>query len=199
MTIQEVEARQKNLEAEMATALEASKVLTPATVEFDDAYGRYLSAKANLAKIPDEITKARQAENADAIKQSGVQVAEAIGQLVDGLKIADLLGTPVTTLRYAVDSEGKALVIFNPVTKVKSTGKREAKGTGHTQIVDPEGNRLSLTKFVVAHATDAEKASPEYKYPHTRADSKPKFEEFCVSHGLTGYTYELPQATEEAS
>ena len=195
MKIVEVEAKQKALEAELTTALEAAKVLTPATAEFDEAYSRYLGAKANIAKIPEELAKARQSENAEAIAQCGTQVGEAIGQLIVGLKVADLLGVPVTALRYAIDAEGKVLVVFNPVTKVRATGgKREAKGGGRTVIVDPEGNRLSLTKFVLAHATDAEKASPEYKYPHSQVSSKPKFEEFCQTHSLTGFTYELPQA-----
>lgn len=196
MTKVEVEAKKTTLEAEMATALEAAKVLAPATPEFDEAYGRYLSAKASLAKIPEELAKAMLAENAEAIAQRGLQIAEGIGQLVDGLKVADLVGTPIVALRYAVDAEGKALVVFNPIVKVKSTGKREAKGTGRIVVVDTEGNRLSLTKFVLAHATDEEKASPEYKYPHSQVDSKPKFEKFCKEHSLTGFTYEVPTAGE---
>ena len=198
MNIQEVETKKTTLEAEMATALEAAKVLTPATSEFDEAYSRYLSAKSMLAKIPDELAKAMVAQNAEAITQCGTQIAEAIGQLVVGLKVADLLGAPVIALRYAVDAEGKALVVFNPIIKVKAAGgKRESKGGGRTVILDPEGNRLSLTKFVLAHATDAEKATPEYKYPHSQVDSKPKFEAFCEAHTLTGYTYELPSAATE--
>jgi hypothetical protein len=69
-------------------------------------------------------------------------------------------------------------------------------------IVSPDGSKLSLTKFVMTHATEAEKASAEYKYPHTRVDSKPKFEEFCTAHALSGYIYETPskaQAQESAS
>lgn len=201
MTTVEVEAKQKALEAEMATALEAAKVLTPATAEFDDAYGRYLAAKANLAKIPAEIAAAKTAENAEAIKVCGTQIAEAVGQLVDGLKVADLIGTPVIALRYTVDSEGKAGVIFNPVIKVKAAGgAKKTPGAGRTVIVDPNGEKWSLTKFVLAHATDAEKASPEYKYPHGQVDSKPKFEAFCTAHSLTGYIYETAAAaTVEAS
>lgn len=192
MTIVEVEAKKTNLEAEMATALEAAKVLTPATAEFDDAYGRYLAAKANLFKIPEEIAKAKTAENAGAISAAGDTTAEAITQLVDGLKVADLLGVPVIALRYTVDAAGKAGVIFNPIVKVKAAGggTKRTPGTGRTVIVDPEGNRLSLTKFVLAYATDAEKATPEYKYPHGQVDSKPKFEAFCLAHSLTGFTYE---------
>ncbi len=199
MTVIEVEARKFSLEAELSTALEAAKVLTPATPEFDEAYSRYLSAKANLAKIPDEVIKAKVAENADAIKVASTQVGEAITQLVDGLKVADLMGVPVTALRYFTDSEGKVGVVFNPVTKVKSTSSPRTPGTGRTVIVDSEGNRLSLTKFVLAHATEAEKASPEYKYPHTRVDSKPKFEAFCASHSLTGYSHEVNTGAESQS
>lgn len=197
MNIQEIQAKETSLQATMATALEAAKVLTPATVEFDEAYGRYLSAKTNLAKIPDELAKAKQAENAGAIVQCGTQIAEAIGQLVVGLKVAELVGTPIIVLNYAVDSEGKALVVFNPIVKIKSTGsKSSTKGAGRTVVVDSQGEKLSLTKFVLEHATDTEKASPEFKYPHTKVDSKPKFEAFCKEHSLTGFTYEVPQAGE---
>ena len=197
MTIVEIEAKQASLEAKLVTALEAAKVLTPATTEFDEAYGVYLGAKADLTKIPAEIAAAKLAENANAIKVCADQVAEAIGQLVDGLKVADLLGVLVTALRYAIDTEGKALVVFNPVIKAKATGgARESKaGTGRTVIVDSNGERWSLTKFVLANATEAEKSSPEYKYPHTKADSKPKFEAFCVEHNLTGYTYQTAEAS----
>lgn len=197
MTVVEVETKKTNLETEMATALEAAKVLTPATAEFDEAYSRYLSAKASLAKIPDEIAAAKLAENADAIKVCAAQVAEAIGQLVDGLKVADLIGTPVIALRYAVDAEGKALVVFNPIIKVRAAGApKGAKGAGRTVIVDPAGEKWSLTKFVLNFATDAEKATPEFKYPHSQVATKPKFEAFCQAHSLTGYTYEVPTAVE---
>lgn len=197
-TVQEVEAKKTTLEAEQATALEAAKVLTPATAEFDEAYGRYLAAKASLLKIPDEIAAATLAANAELIATAGAQVAEAIGQLLTGLEVEKLVGKPVICLRYAVDSESKALVVFNPIIKVASTRKAGAtKGGGRTVIVDGEGNRLSLTKFVLAHATEAEKATDEYKYPHALVATKPKFEAFCTGHSLTGYTYELPSETTE--
>jgi len=123
-----------------------------------------------------------------------VQIGEAITQLVTGLKVADLLGVPVTALRYSQASDGVVLVAFNPVARKATAGTRKAAGAGRTVIVDTEGNRLSLTKFVLAHATDVEKASPEYKYPHSQVSSKPKFEAFCTAHSLTGFTYELPTA-----
>ena len=199
MTVTEVQNKETALQAEMDTALEAAKVLTPATPEFDEAYSRYLAAKASIAKIPDEIAAAKLAENADAIKVCATQVAEAIGQLVDGLKVADLVGVPVTALRYAIDAEGNALVVFNPVIKVRAAGGKATKTAGRTVIVDPNGEKWSLTKFVLAHATDAEKASPEYKYPHTQVATKPKFDAFCEAHSLTGYTHELPTGEPEAS
>lgn len=200
-TIVEVEAKQTTLNAEMSTALEAAKVLTPATPEFDEAYSRYLAAKASIAKIPDEIAAAKLSENADAIKIAGVQVADAIAQLIDGLKVAELLGKPVEALRYAVDAEGKSLVVFNPIIKVKSSGAKKGKGTGRTVIVDAQGDKWSLTKFVLENATEAEKdANNEafLKYPHTAVDTKPKFEKFCEAHSLTGFIYELPSAEGEA-
>jgi len=196
MTIVEVQAKETALRTEMGTALEAAKVLTPATPEFDEAYSRYLAAKANLAKIPTELTAARVAENAGAIQVCAAQVAEAIGQLVVGLKVADLTGAPVTALRYAIDADGKALVVFNPVTivRTKSFGSKVTGGAGRTVVVDPAGERWSLTKFVLTNATEAEKASPEYKYPHSQVATKPKFEAFCQTHQLVGFTYEAPKA-----
>jgi len=205
LTTVEVEAKKTTLEAEMATALEASKVLTPATAEFDEAYGRYLAAKAGIAKIPEELAKAKLAENAEAIATAGAQVGEAIVQLVDGLKIADLLGTAVTGLRYyrhvKTAEDGTETidtgVVFNPVTKVPTKGTKPAKGAGRTVILDAAGERLSLTKFVLANATDEEKLETSdkfLKYPHTAVDTKPKFEAFCESHGLTGFTYTPAEA-----
>ena len=146
------------------------------------------------------MSKALIAQNADAIAAIGVQIADAIEQLADGLKVADLLGTPLIALRYAKDAEGKKLVVFNPIIKVKAAGGTRKAGTGRTVVVDAEGNRLSLTKFVLAHATDAEKdaAHADYlKYPHAAVDTKPKFEAWCQSHTLTGFTYETPSATTE--
>lgn len=199
LTCQEVEAKKVSLEAELNTALEAAKVLTPATAEFDDAYSRYLSSKSALAKIPDELSKAKVAENAVVIATASSQVADAIEQLCEGLKVAELIGAEVVGLSYRKNPEGVKTVIFNPITRVATAGKREAKGTGHTVIIDSEGNHLSLTKFVLAHATEAEKASDAFKYPHTQVDSKPKFESFCEGHSLTGFVYETPKQAEETA
>uniref|UniRef100_A0A6M3JZH8 Uncharacterized protein n=1 Tax=viral metagenome TaxID=1070528 RepID=A0A6M3JZH8_9ZZZZ len=202
MSVKEIEAKQVQLEAELTTALEAAKVLTPATAEFDEAYGRYLSTKAAIARIPDEIAKAKLAENKEAIDAAGITVAEGIFQLVDRLKVAELLGSPVIALRYyrttSKDEQGAETistgVAFNPVTKASSTGPREASAkSGRTVIVDAQGNRISLTKFALEYASDEEKAKVTYKTgvtPHVLVDSKPKFEAFCKAHNLTGYTYE---------
>lgn len=207
MNTKEIEAKQVTLEAEQNTALEAARVLTPATPEFDEAYARYLGAKAAIAKIPDEIATAKLAENKAAIDAAAITVTEGITQLVDGLNVGDLLGKPVISLRYfrvvSTDDAGVETIstgtVFNPVTKVstKGAGKSAGKGTGRTVVVDAEGNRLSCTKFVLAHATDSEKTdgSEDYiKYPHTAIDTRPKFDKFCETHGLAGFTYEVPQA-----
>lgn len=192
----EVEAKEAQLILERDTALEAAKVLTPATAEFDEAYGRYLDANKALARIPEELAKAKLVENAEAIKTASVAVAEAITQLISGLNVAALLGVPVTSLRYAVDAEGVAKVSFNPVTHIKSAGAKKSKGAGRTAIIAPDGTKLTLTRFVLAHATEAEKETPEFKWPHTRVDTKPKFEKFCEEHSLTGFTYEVPDKAE---
>lgn len=212
MTIQEIEAKKVQLETEQATALEAAKVLTPATPEFDEAYGRYLAAKAGIARIPDEIAKAKLIENAEAIKVAGNTVAEAVTQLVDGLKVSELLGTDVIALRYfrvvtpaseGVEASVSTGVVFNPILKLSGgKGGTKKEGAGRTIVVDSAGERLSLTKFVLATCSEAEKASPEFKYPHAQVNTKPKFEAYCQAHSLTGYTYELPgkaQAEPEAS
>lgn len=195
-TVEEIKATQTTLETEMNTALEAAKALTPATPEFDEAYSRYLASKAAIAKIPEEIAKATLAANSEAIAVAAKQVSEAIVQLVEGLKVADLLGKPVEALRFYTDADKGVHTVFNPITKVTAKGTR-TPGQGRTVIVDAEGNRQSLTKFVLAHATDEEKASAEYKYPHAQVATKPKFEAFCEAHALTGYVYETASAGPE--
>lgn len=199
MTVIEVEAKMKALELEQTQALEVAKLLTPATAEFDEAYQRYLSAKASILKIPDERSKAKLEENADAIKVAQGQFSEAIVKLAEGLKIEELIGKPLTALRFAIDSEGVKIVVFNPVTTVRATSGSKGKGAGHTQIVDSQGNVESLTKFVKRTMTDAESGTDAFKYPHTRVDTKPKFDAYCEAHSLTGLTYQLPaDATAES-
>ena len=195
MTVQEVETKRQQLELERDIALEAAKVLVPATPEFDEAYERYLSAKASLTKIPAELAAAKLAQNAGAIQLAGVTVGEGIRQLVDGLGLEELLGTKVIAIRYTVNAEGKIGVVFNPVIALKSTGPKAPKtpGTGRTKIGYPDGTSTSPTKFVLAHTTEAEKATPAMKYPHTLIDSKPKFDAFVASHNLVGYTYAVPE------
>lgn len=198
-TVSEVKTKETTLNTEIATQLEAIKVLTPATPEFDEAYTRYLTSKASLAKIPDEIAQALLAENADAIAVVATQTADAIVQLVTGLKVNDLIGCEVTALRMYTDSDNKKHVVFNPVTVIKASGKRSEKSQGRTVITDSEGNSQSLTKFVLAHATEDEKLTDAYKYPHVRVATKPKFDEFCESHNLTGFNYILPSSEGEAN
>ena len=197
MTVIEIEAKKVNLTETLNTALEAAKVLTPATPEFDEAYERYFAAKAALLKIPDEVKVAQKAENADAIAQCAETLSNAISELCIGMKVANLIGEPVTAVRQYTDAEGKAHVVFNPVTKVSSKGSgTKGESKGRTTVKDAEGNSHSLTKFVQAHATEAELATKEFKYPHTRIDTLPKFDEFLKAHNLTGFTYDVPSTTE---
>jgi len=201
MTVNEVEEKKIQLETALQTALEAAKVLTPATPEFDEAYGRYLASKAELAKIPSELQKAKLVENAEAIKTAGNTVTEAIFQLTEGLKVAELLGSPVIALRYyrtvGRDEAGKESVstgvVFNPVAQLKTKrAPKESKGVGRTVIRSADGTKTSLTKFVLDYATEDEKASARFKYPHTVIDTKPKFDLFCEKHNLRGFVYEVP-------
>ena len=201
VTVAEITEKQVKLEAELNTALEAAKALTPATPEFDEAYGRYLAAKAGIAKIPDEIATAKRAENADAIKADGVAIAEGIKQLLDGLKTTEKLGEPVISVVWTQGATGvdgvvpAPQVVFNPKKQVKSSGGTRKVGAGRTTITQPDGETISLTKFVLANASEEEAG----KYPHTLVDTKPKFEEFCTKHGLSGYTYQRPGGEEVES
>ncbi len=206
MTIAEVEAKKTTLETTIATALEASKALAPGTTEFDDAYGRYLSAKLALAKIPEELAVAKRTENAEVIKAGASTIGAAIRELIAGLELASKLGEPVISVVWTQGQAGldgvipEPVVLINPKTVAKApSAKHEAKTGGRTMIGYPDGTQTSLTKFVGEFATDAEKASPEYKYPHTRVDSKPKFEAFCTAHNLTGYTYITPSVATPTS
>ena len=185
MTIVEVEAKKQRLEAEMALALEAAKVLTPVTPEFDDAYSRYLGAKANLAKIPEELAKAKLAENAVAIGAVAVQMSEGIGQLITALGLPELLGESVTLLRYTVNPEGVKTVVFNPHVVLRTAGAKK-EGTGkRVQITGPDGAIVNMTKFVLLNSTEAEKSGfTTNNPPHLLVDSKPKFEAFCLKHNL---------------
>lgn len=193
MLIKEVETKQKALETELDVALTAAKVLTPATPEFDNAYGRYLGAKANLAKIPAELAKAKVDENAGAINAAGAEIAKSILELVKGFEVEKLLGTPVICLNYVV-AEAGPMVVFNPVRKVGSGGsKGGTRGGKRTVITTPTGETLNCTQFVMRHATVAEKATTAYHNPHTFVDTQPKFDAFCLSHGLSGHAYCKPE------
>jgi hypothetical protein len=197
MTIQEIEAKEKQLQAEMAAALTEAKTAKPATEAFDVTYGKYLAAKGNLAKIPAELAKAKAEANSGALKAVGATVGEAIGKLVEGLKVAELLGEPVKVVRYIVNDDGSVTVGFNPTTRLATKGApRERKAAnGHTQVVSPDGTKQSLTKFALAHASDEEKKACTYKTgvtPHVLIDTKPKFDAFCVAHNLSGFVYEVP-------
>ena len=201
VTVAEITEKQVKLEAELATALEAAKALTPATPEFDEAYGRYLAAKAGIAKIPEEIASAKRAENADAIKADGVAIGEGIKQLLDGLKTTDKLGEPVISVVWTQGATGADGIVpapqvtFNPKKIAKAGGGTRKAGAGRTTITQPDGETISLTKFVLANATEEEAG----KYPHALVDTKPKFDEFCTKHGLTGYQYVRPGSEEVES
>jgi len=210
MTIQEIETKKTKLEAEMSTALEAAKVLVPATAEFDGAYGRYLGAKAALAKIPAELAAAMKAEHADAIKADCITLAESIRQLIDGLGVEAKLGEPAISVVWTQGATGADGVVpapvvhVNPTVNLKPAGsKRGAKVGGRTVIKTPAGDVVSLTKFVLGHVTDAEiapfKNANGVWYPHGLVSSKPKFTAFCEAHGLTGYEYVTPSTGGEAA
>lgn len=197
MTVQEVEAKEVGLVTERDTALAAAKELEPGSIEFDQAYNRYSAARVNLLKIPDELVAAKQQENAGEIAAAKATIVEGIETLLVGLNVSDLLGTKIRCINYTVDAEDKGGLAFNPI--VKSPAKmapRESKSGGRTMIALPDGTKQSPTKFVLAHATEAEKATFSVnKPPHLKVDTKPKFDAFCIAHNLTGYTYEMPAPT----
>jgi len=203
MTVQEIETKKTQLEAELNTALEAAKVLTPATPEFDDAYGRYLGAKAGLAKIPGELAATKRAENANAIKADCAVLADGIGKLVAGMGLEAKLGSPVISVVWTQGAAGIDGVVPAPVVHinptVKSVGNKRVPtssgGSGRARVRCPNGEFTTPTRFVLDHATDAEKASPEYKYPHGLVSTQPKFETFCLAHNLIGYERIKPVET----
>lgn len=213
MTVVEVQTKLAQLEAERDTALAAAKVLTPATPEFDDAYGRYLASKTAIGKIPDELAKAKLSENADAIKAQALVVGETLVKLTTGLKVAELLGSPLTSLRALfteTDVEGVKVttcnVAFNPPVaaskpvKAKAEGAAEAKELHkRTVIMAPGGAKYNPTKFILTFMPQEEQAKEQAEatakgnkawYPHVLVDSLPKFEAFCKAHNLVGYTYD---------
>jgi len=196
MTLAELDKRAVELQSIIANQLATAQKLQAGSVEFDEAYGGYLASKAELAKMPELKRQAQVAENKVAIDAAGKTVAEAIQKLIAGLKVSELLGEDVKTLRYYVEESGTVSVIFNPKAMLRPKGKAVKSG-GRTIITDSEGNTTSVTKFVLAHATEAEKASKAFDYPHTQCDTEAKFQDFCVKHNLTGFTYSKPIAQEE--
>lgn len=223
MTVQEIEAKKLSYENIVASAPAVHAALVPFSTEFDAFCVTYSDARKALKDtdwdklIADAFVEA----NKEAIAAIGVAIAEAIQSAVDGLEVEKLLGQPVHALTFfrgtskvtQKDANGadvivttldKGIVRFNPTTHVKESGgtKKSSDSAGgekkgHTVITGPDGATYSLTKFVVLHATDAEKTEHEREVgstpgkvtPHTRVDSKPKFEKFCASHNLVGYTY----------
>jgi hypothetical protein len=186
MTTIEVEARKAELTATMTSELAEAKKCKPMTDEFNVHYDLY-------RKVDEEFAKAKESEKHLAIKADCDTLGTAIGKLIEGLKLAEKLGEPIKSCVYVVDSEGKSQVTINKVTRIASkAGEGKGNGKGHVKIVDGQGNEQSVTAFIKAHATAAELATAAYKYPHTQADSKAKFEAFCTAHNLTGYEYRLP-------
>lgn len=197
-TMTEVVERQKvELEISMATAIEASKVLSPGSQEFDEVYGRYLRAKADLARIPIRLVEAKLQDNAGAIATAGAAVGEAITNLLVGLKVEDLLITPVMFLTYGV-VEGKVIVRFNPITTLAPSHKGEGVGRGRGRggkrphIISSDGTELTITEFVTPYLTTEEKdpkSSKYVKWPHVCVDSLEKFGTFCKAHQIADGTY----------
>ena len=206
MTVVEVETKKTQLEATLKSSLIEASKFVPGTAEFDEKYALHLSTKGALSKIGEEMAKALEAQNAEAIKAHSVTLAQAIGKLVEGMKVAELVGKPVTALNYYTAADGTVHVVFNPVTHIKSAGTKASgsgpKGKGHTMIVGPDGTQMSITKFVQSNLTESQKTegSVDYvKYPHTVIDTRPKFDEFCKAHNLVGYKYEIPASVQEVT
>lgn len=200
MTVTEVTERKATLETTMKESQTKLKGLKPFSEEFDTIMAEYLKAKSQLAKIDDEFAKAKADEATNAVKSQCATIAISITKLIAGLEIEKLISEPVRSVVYVVDSEGKASVTINKVTKLRASGTPgEGKGKGHTKIVDGSGNEHSITGFIKAHATADELKTDAYKYPHTVADTKAKFDEFCKAHNLTGYEYRLPVKTDEVT
>jgi len=189
MTIAEIEARNTALDGLITEAQNAAKALVVGSSDFDAAYKAYLDLKAEKAAIPAKVAAAKKSENAEKIKKAATDIAGAITQLIAAMKIDDLIGEKLVKLSYNLTTDEKtaqtvATVLFNPVTRLASTGKRESGK--RTMIGNPDGTHQSLTAFVKAHAPEADWG----KYPHTLVDTQPKFEAFCTKYGLSGFTYQ---------
>ena len=192
MTVIEVEAKKAELTATMTNELAEAKKSKPMTDEFNLHYDAYRKAQKALLTIDEDMQKAKDNEKLSLIKSDCETLAISIAKLIEGLKLAEKLNEPVKSCVYVVDSEGKATVTINKVTKLKSAGESKGTGKGHVKIVDAQGIEQSVTQFIKTHATAAELGTAAFKYPHTQADTKAKFEAFCKAHNLTGYEYKIP-------
>lgn len=195
MTVIEVEAKKAELTATMTNELAEAKKSKPMTDEFNTHYDAYREAQKAFLTIDKDMQKAKDNEKLLLIKSDCETLAISIAKLIEGLKLAEKLNEPVKSCVYVVDSEGKAMVTINKVTKLKGASEGKGNGKGHVKIVDAQGIEQSVTQFIKTHATAAELSSSAYKYPHTQADTKAKFEAFCKAHNLTGYEYRLPIET----
>ena len=192
MTLIEVEQKQKALQTQGDTAFKNAQKLQSGTAEYDEQYSIYLSAKAAIANIPNELAKARKEANAEGLAAAAKTVSEGIAQLLAGLNVSDLLGERVIKVSWTqLDAAITPDVRFNATTRISPGAKAKDSKGGRTMIVDAQGNRQSCTKFVNATCTAEEKASKDFKYPHTRIDTKPKFDAYCLAHNLTGLEYEV--------
>ncbi len=190
--IPEVQAKQTTLEAQLAELVALVPTLQFGTEEYNAKAEEYLSVRKSLANMPAELAAAQKEANASEINAASAAVAEAITKLVEGLKVAELLGEPVTGLRYfnvaSKDDAGvetmSAGVVFNPLTKVPSTRapKDGGEATGTRQaVVTASGEKMSKTAFVKACTTLTAEEQAE-KYPHALVASGPKFEAFLKAH-----------------
>jgi len=199
MTVIEVTERKANLENTVKESQAKLKGLKPFSDDFDKLMSEYLKAKNDLTKIDAEFDKAKIDEAQNAVKEQCITIGTTISKLLEAYKIADLIKEPVKTVVYVVDSEGKVSVNINKITKLASKGTGTGKvGKGHVKIVDAQGQEQSVTAFIKANATAAELTTAAFKYPHTQADTKAKFDEFVKAHNLTGFEYKMPvEATTE--
>jgi hypothetical protein len=116
------------------------------------------------------------AENASAIDDAKVRLAEGIHSLVESLGLADLLREPVSSVRYTFtageeDDPDVASVVLNPTGRAKSTTSAKPRAsTGN-------GDRRDLQAIFEANANEDERAKAseiEGKHGKDGTDPDPK-------------------------
>ncbi len=219
MTVQELEAKKTQLEANMVAVLDASKMLVPGSAEFIECYRQYFVYQAGIDAIPAEMEALKLAEKVarlaakhETIEAAQKKLASAITRIVGEWKLSELVEAPIVAINYVCvpskDASGNDVMyencVFNPQAapaKAKGAKKSAEKGTGTkqyrgVQITAPDGTtNYGMSAFATMFLTPDELAKtklPEGSgklYPHTLVNKRDAFNTFCTTHNIIGYTW----------